>query len=160
MRISKKLSLLLTSLTLSIVAMGAVFSSALSVKLSPSQAYDTPMKLVFSYDNRQLKDESGPIDPRTVTTERGTELTIYQEGISYQDNRIYVAKDGLFGNVTETGIEHSPINGMYQMTFTDFGNVSVMVGNSNNKTCANSYIYEPDENGVITFSTPRPNFTR
>ena len=47
-----------------------------------------------------------------------------------------------------------PNNGMYQMTFTDFGNVSVMVGDSINKTCAGCYIYEPDENGVITFRDP------
>ena len=51
-----------------------------------------------------------------------------------------------------------PINGMYQMTFTDFGNVSVMVVDSKNKTCAGSYIYEPNENGVITFVTPRPSY--
>ena len=158
MRISKKLLLLLTSLTLTIIAMGAVFSFPLSANLSLGQAYDTPMRLVLSYDNHQLKDESGPIDPCTVVTERGTELTIYQDGVSYHDNRIYVAEDGLFGNVTETGIQHSPINGMYQMTFTDFGNVSVMVGSSKNKTCAGSDIYEPDENGVITFATPRPSY--
>lgn len=158
MKITKKLSLLLASLTLSIVALGAVFSTRLSTKLFSGQAYETPMKLVFSYDNRQLRGESGPVDSHTVVTERGTALTIYQEGISYQDNRIYVAKDGLFGNVMETGLEHNPINGMYQMTFTDFGNVSVMVGDSKNKTCAGSFIYEPDENGVITFTTPRPSY--
>lgn len=38
---------------------------------------------------------------------------------------------------------------MYQMTFTDFGNVSVMVGDSKNKTIGGSYIYEPGEKDQI-----------
>ena len=155
MKTNKKALLLITSLTMSIGVVGTVLFSNVSKDYSLSKANDIPMRLVFSYENHQLRDSTGWVDPHEVHTERGTTLSICQDGVSYHDNRVYVAKDGLFGNVRATGIEHDPVNGITKLTFTDFNNISVTFGDKTHPEC-NSATMEPDENGVISFDSDKP----
>ena len=153
-----KLFLLISATAISTCALGAVLGAATlkGQQISLADSASLPMRLVISYDNNQLINDPLNYHFPSVKTMRGTSLTLVQFGVSYHDGRIYLEHNGQFGNCNVNGLSNSPINGMASITFSDYDNVEVSYGYTENFSYPPTRT--PDDDGVVHFPTRKPSY--
>ena len=158
----KKLAAFLSAFVL---ALGTItFSSVLSQNLNfvINDAYDTPMRIDLSYENKQLTNDTdnlGNYRLARVKTYRNNIVKLLQHDVSYIDEsqQVRLSLDGWFGNIGgDSGVERNDIRGLLNIHFVNWSNIKVEYSWS----ATSGTIYEelPDANGNVYFNGLKPSF--